>query len=143
MKSYVSTIVENENKFLLVKEAKKHCYVKWSLPSGHVEEDEYIESAAVREVKEETNLDVELNGLVTIYNNFFDGAFSVAYIFTSKIKNNNEIIFDKNELLEVSWFTYEEIKNMADDLRDKDYTITSIERYNAKQIKPLDTIINR
>ena len=143
MKLYVSTIIERDNKFLLVKEAKKQWYEKWSFPSGHIEENEYIFDAAVREVKEETNLDVELNGIIAIYNNYYEESFGISFIFCSTLKSNNEAAVDKNEILECKWFTFEEIKDMADSLRDKDYTIDSIKKYNAKQIMPLETIVTR
>lgn len=143
MKLYVSTIIEQENKFLLVREAKEQCYEKWNFPSGHIEENEYIFDAAVREVKEETNLDVELEGIIAIYNNFFEGFFGISFVFCSTLKSNNLTVLNKNEILECKWFTFEEIKDMADNLRDGDYIIDSINKYNAKQIKPLEFIINR
>ena len=143
MKTYVSTIIEENNKFLLVKEAKKQWYGKWSFPSGHVEEDEYIFDAATREVKEETNLEVELNGLIAIYNNMFEGFNSIAFVFSSKLNNNNKLIAREGEILEIKWFSFDEIKNIKKELRDTDYMIDSIEKYNNKNIKPLEIIVTR
>lgn len=143
MKIYVSTVVEYENKFLLVKEVKKQCYGKWNLPSGHVEENEYIFDAAVREVKEETNMDVKLDGVIAVYNNMFEGTFCISFVFASKINECNEIKFDEKEIKEVKWFTLDEIKNMGENLRDKDYIIDVIEKYSNREIKPLNTIVVR
>ena len=39
----------------------------WTLPAGFVEYDEHVAACAVRETKEETNLDVELEGLFGAY----------------------------------------------------------------------------
>ena len=39
----------------------------WTLPAGFVEYDEHVEECAVRETKEETNLDVVLDGLFGAY----------------------------------------------------------------------------
>jgi len=39
----------------------------WTLPAGFVEYGEHVEECAVREMKEETGLDVELDGLFNVY----------------------------------------------------------------------------
>lgn len=39
----------------------------WTLPAGFVEYGEHAEDCAVRETKEETGLDVELDGVFNIY----------------------------------------------------------------------------
>ena len=143
MKIYVSTVVENEGKFILVREKKEQCYGKWNIPSGHVEEDEFIIDAAIREVKEETNIDVELTGVIAVFNNMFENFNSISFVFSSNITKNNEINFNKNEIIEIKWFTFEEIKSMKEELRDYNYILESITRYNEDNIIPLDTIIIR
>jgi 8-oxo-dGTP diphosphatase len=44
----------------------------WSIPAGFLEFDEDITECAIREMKEETNLDVELDGLFNVYSAFDD-----------------------------------------------------------------------
>jgi 8-oxo-dGTP diphosphatase len=39
----------------------------WALPAGYIEEDESVEQAAVREAREETGLEVELDELFGVY----------------------------------------------------------------------------
>ena len=50
-------IVIKDNNVLLIKQTKGH----WGFPKGHVEENETEIETAIREVKEETNLDVEID----------------------------------------------------------------------------------
>ncbi len=42
----------------------------WCIPCGYVEYDEDVYEAAVREFKEETNLDIEITGIVSVQSNF-------------------------------------------------------------------------
>lgn len=39
----------------------------WGLPGGKMDEGETIEATAIREAKEETNLDIEITGIVGVY----------------------------------------------------------------------------
>lgn len=52
---------------------------KWGLPAGYVDLGERVEEAAIREVKEETGLDVALDGLVGVYTNLERGVVLVIY----------------------------------------------------------------
>ena len=45
---------------------------KWCFPGGFVEYNEDFLSAAIREVKEETNLDVEILSILSVISNFFE-----------------------------------------------------------------------
>jgi ADP-ribose pyrophosphatase YjhB (NUDIX family) len=54
----VDIIIKNNNGILLIK--RKNPPEGWALPGGFVDYGESLESAAVREAKEETGLDVEL-----------------------------------------------------------------------------------
>jgi ADP-ribose pyrophosphatase YjhB (NUDIX family) len=137
----VGCLIENDNKFLLVQEAAIE-KGKWNQPSGWLDLKEDILTGAKREVKEETGLNIELKGLIGIYslikyqqNNLIH---ALKVIFAAKPLNNT-INFDKNEILDVKWFTYDEIIEMKDQLRDPDI-IKEIEDYLADRIYPLDVI---
>ena len=60
-------LVCQENALLMVQRDIEPMMGRWSFPSGYVDRGEAIEDAAVREVKEETNVEVELLGLVGLY----------------------------------------------------------------------------
>ena len=57
---------ENLN-FILIKRKNNPFKDYWALPGGFVEYGESVETAAIREAKEETSIDVELIDLVNVY----------------------------------------------------------------------------
>lgn len=63
----VDTIIIDDNKIVLVKRLNDPYKNHWALPGGFVEYGEKVESAAIREAKEETGLDIELDKLVGVY----------------------------------------------------------------------------
>ncbi len=52
---------------------------KWGLPAGYVDLDERVEDAAIREVKEETGLDIRLEDLLGVYSNLERNVVLVIY----------------------------------------------------------------
>nr|MBF0682371.1 NUDIX hydrolase [Pseudomonas sp.] len=62
----VATIIEDQGRFLLVEELKGGRMVL-NQPAGHLEAEESLRQAALRETLEETGWDVELTGVVGIY----------------------------------------------------------------------------
>ena len=62
----VATIVEHQARFLFVKEHSGDDIVL-NQPAGHLERDESLEQAALRETLEETKWQVELTALVGVY----------------------------------------------------------------------------
>ncbi len=60
-------IFDDEFNFILIKRLNDPYKDCWALPGGFVEYGESVETAAIREAKEETNIDVELQELVNVY----------------------------------------------------------------------------
>ena len=60
-------LVTDGDGLVMVKRGVEPEYGKWAFPSGYVDRGEVVEAAAVREVKEETGLDVALDALVGVY----------------------------------------------------------------------------
>ncbi|MBF8780534.1 NUDIX hydrolase [Pseudomonas fulva] len=62
----VATVIEDQGRFLMVEEFKAGKPV-FNQPAGHLEPDETLLQAALRETLEETAWEVELTGVVGIY----------------------------------------------------------------------------
>jgi 8-oxo-dGTP pyrophosphatase MutT (NUDIX family) len=88
----VATLVERNGRFLLVEEEADGELVI-NQPAGHWEEGETLYEAAIRETREETGWDVELTGLVGIYEykpSHLDHGF-VRFAFSAKpLQHNSE-----------------------------------------------------
>ena len=62
----VGAVIFHNQKVLLVKRGKEPGYGKWSIPGGAVESGETLDEGILREVKEETGLDIEIGGIVKV-----------------------------------------------------------------------------
>ena len=63
----VVVLVSMDGKLALVRRAIEPALGQWSFPSGYVDRGEALEDAAVREVQEETGVDVRVDRLVGVY----------------------------------------------------------------------------
>ncbi|MCJ7812794.1 NUDIX hydrolase [bacterium] len=61
----VDIIIEVGREIVLIE--RKNFPYGWALPGGFVDYGESIETAAIREAKEETSLDIDLTGLLGVY----------------------------------------------------------------------------
>lgn len=139
MKVIVGGIIEKNGKYLLVQEAKKKCYEKWNFPAGHLDFNESLEQGAVREIKEETGCDVELDGVCYIANRILEDDLLVMIVFNAKLIKEN-IEYDTEEILDVKWFDYDEIVNKMDSMLRGTYVRTSIMNQKNNLIAPIDIV---
>jgi 8-oxo-dGTP diphosphatase len=65
----VGAVIIRNGKILLAKRGSEPGKNKWSIPGGLVELGETAKETTVREVKEETNLDVEVQSLIDVVDN--------------------------------------------------------------------------
>lgn len=119
LKAGVAVIILNEeNQVLLQKRADVGL---WGIPSGHVEIGETVSETAIREVKEETNLDIEIKKLIGVYSDPNSQVFVypsgkvvhfITTCFLAKI-TGGELRCNSDESLEIKFF---EIQNLPHDL---------------------------
>ena len=92
--------VNDEIMFLLIKQHDEY----WHFPKGHVEEGETEEETAIREIKEETNIDVKIdNGFrkVITYSPKEGVMKDVVFFIAEAI--SDDIKIDPKELLDAKW----------------------------------------
>lgn len=107
-------IIEN-GKVLLVKERKDWYY---KLPGGKLEPNETSRDCAVREIKEEINVDVEILGHFGTYQfNFKNRNFELV-VYRAKIKDGNSHITESH-LEAVQWFPIEFLNSVNSTPSDK------------------------
>ncbi|WP_339149234.1 MULTISPECIES: NUDIX hydrolase [unclassified Sutcliffiella] len=107
--AYVLLLDEISGKILIVKNTgPKGSY--YTLPGGAVEPGETLQLAAVREVKEETGLDVEVNGILTVMEAFFEvkGHHAIFFVFKGEVIGGEIEINMPEEIEEVVWMDVEE-----------------------------------
>jgi len=136
MKFVIGTVVIQNDKILLVQEAKEKCHGQWNIPAGHLDENEHIFAAAIREAREETGYDIQLKNLVGIFSTN-DGR-SRFIIFTGEVISG-EIKFDPSEILDVKWIPPGEAANYKW-RPPKDLVDTVLSKISTNNLHPLNTI---
>lgn len=138
MKIIAGCVVEKDNKILMVQEGLDFCYGQWNFPAGHVNEFENVTDAAVREVKEETWLDVKLKGVLPICETELRNETHVIIRFVAEVIGG-KIEFDSNEILDVKWIDIKDIEKMTEEqLRNYLVGKNIIKDYIKNRIYPLE-----
>lgn len=105
-------LIEHDEKILLGRRVMEPSKGLWSFPGGYVDRYEKVEEAAVREVKEETNLDVTLKGLVGVYSE--KGNPVVLLVFRAAITGDPKMMAEqKDEVSELRFFSPDALPELA------------------------------
>lgn len=102
--TYVLLFDEQGENVLMVKNIGENSSY-YTLPGGAVEPGETLEEAAIREVKEETGFDVEINGVFSVSEAFFEdrGHHVIFFTFRGKIIGGEMNISMPEEIEEITW----------------------------------------
>lgn len=105
-------VEDGEGRLLLARRAGEIEHGKWDLPGGFIHEGEEPADAAVRELREETGLEVELGDFVGFWTDWYgdapDAAFTVNFYWRGCVVGGGEpqAADDVNEL---RWFAPDEL----------------------------------
>ena len=116
----VATLVQGEHTILLIKRSNPPKAGSWAMPGGALEADEPPEVGASRELKEETNLDVDPEDLIlhdtkhrpsgTAY------IISIGYV-VNRAKTSG-VVDANTDADDARFWTIEELKNSENKIRD-------------------------
>lgn len=99
----VVVVIEQDGKVLLGKRNGGFGRGKWGLPQGFIEFDEDFLTAAIREVKEETGLDIEIRSVLNVVSNMLSPRLhTLAIILLAGVVDGEAVAGDDLERLD--WF---------------------------------------
>ncbi|WP_019243779.1 MULTISPECIES: NUDIX domain-containing protein [Bacillus] len=103
-------VINKKGEWLIVK--KKYGGLKgfWSLPAGFVKEDETVDEAAVREIKEETGIDTEVKGMLGMRSGVLSDGYSDNMVMFLLKPLHEEIVIQYDELYEAVYMSPEKIQ---------------------------------
>jgi 8-oxo-dGTP pyrophosphatase MutT (NUDIX family) len=134
----VATIVQREQRFLLVEEIVDGETV-YNQPAGHIDANERIMDAAVRETLEETGYRVRLDHLTGIYTVAGKGGVTYyRFCFAASFLEDTGRPLDQG-IVGPRWFTMDEIRGLGSRLRSP-LVVKCLEDYQAGRRFPLDII---
>lgn len=107
----VGAMIMQEGEVLLVLRKKNPEKDHWSLPGGKVELYETLEDAVKREIKEELNLEIQLDQLLCATNHILieEAVHYVAPTYLAHITDGNTCLMEPDALGGMGWFPLDEL----------------------------------
>ncbi|WP_080875487.1 NUDIX hydrolase [Oceanobacillus timonensis] len=104
---YALIFDEIEAKMLMVKNIK---HDDWTMPGGMVEAGEVLSEAVVREVKEETGLTIEPEGLLAVNEAFMEkyNHHAIFFTFEAMVVGGDIAIQDTETIADTAWVSIDE-----------------------------------
>jgi len=111
-----AVVVNEEGEVLLARRAVKPFRGIWNMPGGFLEKDEHPRDAALRELKEETGLEIEITDFIGIfmdkYNDPEQGFFhTINTYYAGKIKRGR--LKASDDTSELKFFSFRRLPKVA------------------------------
>jgi len=99
----ISILIVDDGRVLLGKRSGNPGKGTWALPSGYIDFEEDFLTAAIRETKEETGLEVEVLSIVNVLSSFVTPVFHFLGVYVSA-QVVGGVITAVDDLTEVEWY---------------------------------------
>lgn len=107
-------VIIKDKKIVLIRRGAEPFKGQWAVPGGRIEDNESAEACLVREMKEETNLDVEPIRLIAIYSDpERDPRKVIAVSYLCRVVGGNLKAGD--DAGDAKWFDIDKLPELAGD----------------------------
>lgn len=142
----VAAIIEgreqNQGKYLMVEELSSNNQIVYNQPAGHVETNESIQDAIIREVLEETGVEFQPTALVGTYflNPADNGKYYLRFCFTGYTKGEIKLKPHDKDIISADWMSIEQIKSLIPQHRSG-LILKCLDDYLSGKRYPLDNLV--
>jgi|TARA_B110000263_G_C15081809_1_gene406648 8-oxo-dGTP pyrophosphatase MutT (NUDIX family) len=136
----VATIVERDNRFLMVEEMSDGNIV-YNQPAGHLEENETLIQAAVRETFEETGWEVGIRHFLGVYQytSSANGVYYIRHCFIAEPLHHHEDRALDQDIVKIEWLSLLQLHQLRNKMRSP-LVMSAIEDYRKGIRYPLALI---
>ena len=113
----VGVVVWKDNEFLLIRRGKEPMKGAWSIPGGRQNLGETIKEAAIREIREETGLEIHITGLIDVIDSIRNDDKGViawhATLVDYAARHVSGEAVAGDDALSVGWFTLDDLEELG------------------------------
>lgn len=113
------TVINNKNEVLLIKRKGKD---KWETPGGKLEAGESFKECLIREIKEETNVDI-IPEFLLLVEQIYESSHWVCIGYLCRYKSGEAKILEEEKHENVCWFRLNNLPSITE------YTKRAVEKY--------------
>jgi 8-oxo-dGTP diphosphatase len=104
-----AVIISNDKYFVAQRANKGELALKWEFPGGKIEQDETPENALIRELKEELNINIQVNDYITTVFHEYNSFYLKMHAYYAEIIDGSIFL---NEHLDFKWVNRSQILNL-------------------------------
>ena len=110
----IDAIIMENQKLLLIQRGKPPFVDSWALPGGHIDLGELVEDAVIREIKEETNLNIKIEKLFNVYSrpNRDPRGHYITIVYVCSMKDKDQQVLGGDDAKKAKFFDLQEISKL-------------------------------